>query len=239
MRARHRIPRTLSRAAESLVVLLALAGCSEGGSPARTANLDTSAPAGADEGQDKGVEGIAQALEVAASTRPNLQWKRHLAFEADLSRALELSPEELCSEFGRESCIRRVHLVPLGGHEPFETGLFEPAAEPLATTPTIVDRVVLSACSNRAELDSALGTAGAKVFRQFELGAPAPAPDSPAVQTLVTELYRRLLARDPDESERALVASLALEETGQPLAALDFAKVACFVVGTTSEFLFF
>lgn len=237
MRARDRIPRTFSRAAESLALLLALAACNEGGSPPRAESADTPAPTGASAGQ--GVEGISQALEVAASTRPNLQWKRHLAFEADLSRALELLPEELCTEFGRESCIRRVHLVPLGGHAPFETGLFESALEPLATTPTIVDRVVLSACSNRAELDKTLGLAGAKVFRQFDLAAPAPAPDSPAAQTLVTELYRRLLARDPDENERALVASMALDEGGQPLSALDFAKAACFVVGTTSEFLFF
>ena len=57
--------------------------------------------------------------EYRSSTRPNLQWKRFAALEADLAQALELPKEEICNEFGRESCIGKVHLVPLGGNDPF------------------------------------------------------------------------------------------------------------------------
>jgi len=245
MRLRFRSARRMARATESLAALLLLAGCTGGRSTASTAREGTpsedtppslaepSNPRASDE-----LDVIEQGLEVASSKHPNLQWKRHLAFEADLSRALELTPAELCTEFGSEPCIAKVHLVPLGGHEPFQTGLFEPASEPLATTPTIVDRVVMSACSNRAALDRQLG-AGALVFRHFDLNAAAPAPADASTQAQVTDLYRRLLARDPETSELSAVAGLALNESGQPIAALDFAKLACFAVGTSSEFLFF
>jgi hypothetical protein len=176
--------------------------------------------------------------EASASQHPNLQWKRYAAFEADLAQALELAPDELCKEFGQESCTRVVHLAPLGGHEPFKTGLLEPSAEPLATTPAVVDRIVLSACSKRAGRDRAAG-AKAKVFRAIDLGKAAPPPDSAETKTLVSELYRRFLARDPDEFELASVATLALDEEGKALGGDAFAALACFTIATSTEFLFF
>jgi hypothetical protein len=36
-----------------------------------------------------------------------------------------------------------------------------------------------------------------------------------------------------------MVAELTVDDTGAPVAAADFAKLACFTVGTTTEFLFF
>lgn len=172
----------------------------------------------------------------APAQRTPLQWKRYATFEADLARALAFSPENLCLEFGKEPCVRKVHLVPLGGHEPFSTGMLEPPAEPLATTPTVVDRVVLNACTSRAEQDAA---GDAKVFKAFPLRGDAPAPGAPEVGVLVTDLYRRLLARNPSAEERDAVASLARDDAGKPIAAIDFAKLACFTIGTTTEFLFF
>jgi len=173
---------------------------------------------------------------VAPSTHSNLQWKRYAAFEADLSRALALTPETLCLEFGKEPCVRKVHLVPLGGHEPFETGMLEPPVDPLATTPTVVDRVVLNACSNRVALDAA---GEGKVFKSFALDGAAPAPSEASVRTLVTDLYRRLLARDPSDAEVVAVSALAQDDAGKAIAASDFAKLACFTIGTSAEFLFF
>ena len=176
--------------------------------------------------------------QVAASTHSNLQWKRYAAFEADLAAGLELSPEQVCLEFGQESCIRKVHMVPLGGHEPFDTGMFAPAAEPLATTPTVVDRIVLTACGNRLDLDRAAGK-DAKVFKHFSLDGAAPAPGSQAAGAMVTDLYRRLLGRNATESEVEAVAELALGADGQPAPAAQFARLACFTIGTSAEFLFF
>jgi hypothetical protein len=172
------------------------------------------------------------------SPAPRLQWKRYAALEADLVRALELDPDELCNEFGTESCIRRVHLVPLGGHDPFATGLLIPSSETLATTPAAVDRVLLSACARRVELDQQAGNSEAQVFTQFDLNEDAPAPKSDAAHDAVVNLYRRLLGRDPDAHEVRMVAALARDD-GKPRSASEFAILSCFAVGTTTEFLFF
>ena len=176
--------------------------------------------------------------QVVVSTSSNLQWKRYAAFESDLATALQLTPQNLCLEFGKEPCIRKVHLVPLGGHEPFETGMLAAAAEPLATTPTVVDRVVLNACGNRVDLDKNAG-ADAKVFKHFSLEAMAPAPDAEASRALVRDLFRRLLVRNPTPEEIDTIAALAVDDDGKPVPATDFARLACFTIGTSTEFLFF
>lgn len=168
----------------------------------------------------------------------NLQWKRSAAFEADLAAALELAPGDLCSEFGTEPCIRKVHMVPLGGNEPFLTGMLEAAQEPLASTPTVVDRIVLTACANRVARDREAGSK-AEVFDAFPLDGKAPAPTDKATRTLVTDLYRRLLARDPAAHEVDRIAALARDEDGKAVGASDFAKLACYAIGTSAEFLFF
>jgi hypothetical protein len=176
------------------------------------------------------------AEQIAASSHANLQWKRAATFESDLAAALELTAEELCSELGSESCTRVVHLAPLGGHDPFKSGLLEPAAEPLATTPAVVDRVVLSACTRRVELDRKAARR-ARVFRGFALDGPAPEPE--AAKQLITQLYRRLLARDPAGDELALLGKLTRGADDQPVPAREFATLACFTIATTTEFLFF
>ena len=179
------------------------------------------------------------AFDIQASHRANLQWKRYAAFEADLAAGLSLPKETLCTELGRESCVRGVHLTPLGGHDPFASGLLEPSAEPLATTPTVVERVVLSACSARLELDKAGKRSEAKAFGAIELAQAAPAPSEPASRELVVSLYRKLLARDPDEAELGVVSGLSRDEDGKAVSAADFALSACVAVGTSTEFLFF
>lgn len=169
------------------------------------------------------------------STRNQVQWKRAAALEADLMRALELSRDELCRELGDKNCIRDVHLVPLGGNEPYVAGLMKPSSEPLATTSSVVDRVLLSACSTRARMDAESKPA---VFRALAFDQPLPAANAAAITDTIRDLYRRLLARDPQASEIAQVASLA-ESDDKPLSPRDFAALACFTIGSTTEFLFF
>lgn len=171
------------------------------------------------------------------SSRNLVQWKRAAAIEADLMRALDLDASQLCNELGDKSCIRAVHLVPLGGNEPYVSGLMKPSVEPLATSSSVIDRVLLSACSQRAQLDS---EGDAKVFGALDFDKPLPAPDAPAIRDTVVALYRRLLARDPLSSEVRLVASLAeTPEDAQSLSVRDFAALACFSIGSSTEFLFF
>mgnify|MGYP000075323422 CR=1 FL=1 len=172
------------------------------------------------------------------SRDPDLQWKRAAAVEHDLERALELTSEQLCLEVGVAPCVEQVHLVALGGHDAFGLGLYESLDTPLATTPIALDRVALSGCAARADLDRSAGDA-AVVFRGIDLAGAAPAADDPGVTTMTTELYRRLLARDPVPAELAAIGELALDESGQPIAARDFAVLACYAIATTTEFLFF
>jgi hypothetical protein len=173
------------------------------------------------------------------STKNDLQWKRYAALEADLVRGLELDADAVCTELGRANCINGVHLVPLGGNDPIETNMLQPSGEPLATTPSVVDRVLLSACGSRVALDAAGGRLSAVVFRELDLQGAAPAASDPAVRATVVELYRRLLARDPDAREVELISTLAADGDGNAVRAADFATVACFAIGSTTEFLFF
>jgi hypothetical protein len=179
-----------------------------------------------------------QAPGLEPSSDPDLQWKRSAAVERDLMRALELSSDQLCREVGVAPCFSQVHLVALGGHDPFGLGLYESVAAPLATTPIAVDRVALSGCVARADLDHAAGDA-AVVFGAIDLAEPAPAADDPQVAAMVTELYHRLLARDPLATEIEALGELTLDEAGEPIAGRDFAVLACYAVATTTEFLFF
>jgi hypothetical protein len=165
----------------------------------------------------------------------SLQWKRVSALENDLMSALDLEREAVCNELGLYRCAL-VHLVPLGSANPFGASLYEAVAEPLVTTPTTIDRLVLAACTGRVERDRQAAPA---VFTHFDLAAPAPAAGAPEVSEMIQDLYRRFLQRDPTAEETAIVAELTVDGDGAPVAAADFAKLACFTVGTSTEFLFF
>lgn len=196
------------------VLVLALAGCGGGG----------------DTGDSKD-----EPAEVAPSTRNDLQWKRAWAVQRDLQNALELSEEELCRELGQFDCVREVHLVSLGGHDAIESAIYESLPEPLATTPIAVDRLVLSACTHRVDADA---SGDAKVFTSLKLGGDAPSATDPAVEKTIETLYRRLLARDPKPSEVETVSTLVVDDDGDAVSATDFAKLACYAVGSSTEFLF-
>jgi hypothetical protein len=177
--------------------------------------------------------------EIAPSNRNDLQWKRHHAVQQDLMQALALDATQVCTELGERSCTEEVHLVPLGGHDPFGLGLYESLDEPLVTTPLALDRVVLSACGTRVDLDEAAGQGSAVVFTALDLAAPAPAGDTDGFRLTVRDLYRRLLARDPAEAELEALRELTVDDAGTPVLGAEFAKMACFAIGTTTEFLLF
>lgn len=169
------------------------------------------------------------------STRNHLLWKRAHAVEQDFARALELAPEAVCTELGELSCVQRVHLASLGGHDPFSQGLYRPVDRPLVTTPLVLDRVALAGCGQRVALDR---EGSAVVFTAIDLDGEAPAADSAAYRDTVTALYRRFLARDPVDAEFDALAELLVDGDGDPIAADEFATLACFTVSTTTEFLF-
>ncbi len=161
----------------------------------------------------------------------SLVWKRYRPLEGGLMDGLELTKKELCNEIGTKSCIDEVHLVALGGNEPFNSANHIQATAPTPITSIAIDRVVLAACSKRVEKDKAAG-ASAVVFKAFPLNGNLPA--EAAINTLSTELVQRILARDPSAAElKALAESAKMFETPDMLA-----LGLCVAIATSSENIF-
>ncbi|WP_217909958.1 hypothetical protein [Pseudenhygromyxa sp. WMMC2535] len=194
----------------------------------------TATMTGCGTGDDTSGDDESDAPQVAASTRNHLVWKRYHAVEQDLSRALELSTDELCTELGEYNCVQEVHLAGLGGNNPFVQALYEPLSDPLVTTSLALDRIAMSACKARVERDRSAPV----VFTKLDLEGDAPAADSEAFTESVDALYRRLLSRDPVAAEYEVLAQLLVDDAGEAVSAASFAHEACFVVATTTEFLF-
>lgn len=218
----------------------------------------------ADAGTDGAPGGdAAGVVQPRTGPRQDLRWKRARAVERDLTRALALREADLCNEFGVQRCLRAenaqnaqtwndatigprnawfdlvapggVHLVPLGGNDPYFHGQYRPVDRPIATTPAALDRVVLAACARRASRDADGTDSPPLVFTDLDLSAASVAPDAPAVAPTVTALYRRLLARDPSDAELGVLRDMLREG---PLSGRQFATLACYTIATTTEFLF-
>jgi hypothetical protein len=173
------------------------------------------------------------------SSKADLRWKRATPLKNDLMVGLGLSEQEVCSELGLDGfCFNLIHMVPLGANDPVKAAMYKPVSEPGATAPLAIDRVVLSACGARADLDAVAPAASRVVWREIDLELTSLDPNDVAIGNDVQGLYRRLLARDPTAEESALVASLAEDVNGEPVSPRDFAKMACYAVATTSEFIF-
>ncbi|MEM9490743.1 MAG: hypothetical protein AAGC55_16465 [Myxococcota bacterium] len=192
----------------------------------------SAALAGCGSAAEDGVCSAPGADDVAVET---LQWKRMRAVESDLMQAMQLDRNELCQELDLVDCAE-VHRVALGASNPIGAALYEPVAKPLATTPLALERLVIAACSRRADRDAAGAPA---VFDQFALSGDAPAGDAPEVAELAQDLYRLLLQRDPTDSEITTLGQLTSDDQGQPVSGRDFAALSCFAIATTTEFLFF
>jgi len=174
------------------------------------------------------------------STKNDLAWKRMRAVENDVTNALALDKAELCNEVGQFHCVDRVHLAPLGGNEPFESGQYRPAPSPTATTAAALERVVLSGCVARVEKDKA---SAPLVFASLDLDGAALDPNDPsdrdAADATTTALYRRFLARDPLATEMERARALMVDDEGGLVSPETFAVTACFAIGTSVENFFY
>jgi hypothetical protein len=210
-------------------LLLALAGCSPSPSPAPQGPPAPPGPVDDD------------LATMARSTRGALVWKRGPALANGLSAALVVPVEDLCRELGRFDCVGLAHQVPLGGNDAFVKGQYQPLIEPGATTAVAFDRLALSACSVAVELDR--GRPAGFIFRGHALDDVPLDPSDPAVQEgarfVGAELYRRLHGREPREPEQHALLELLTDDEGRGTSGLDFAKLACFAVASTTETLFY
>lgn len=221
-------------------VLAVNAGCESSGTgnePDPTPSVDGGEPESTPDG---GI--VAVALEeMAPSTRNDLRWKRAKALENGIGQALLLDAGEVCNELGRYGCVDRVHLVALGGNDPYEQGLYEAPTSPGATTAVAVERLLWSACYRAVEKEKA--ATPQLVFLDLDLEAEALDLDRPAtrfaVEDTIINLYRRFHARNPLAREREILMELTADASGAPVSAAAFAVQACFAVGSTSETLFY
>jgi hypothetical protein len=178
--------------------------------------------------------------EFVIAPRGDLVWKRQLQLAQDLAQGLGLPIDGLCKELDSADCFG-VHLVSLGGNDPLGIGMYEPVAEPLSTTPAVVERVALDACGRAADRDAA-GTP--VTFTRFPLGADpldvSTDEGRAAAHDQIDDLYKALLGRTSTELERAEITTLARAGGGVDApSSRDFAVLACFTVATTTEFLFY
>ncbi|MEM6994588.1 MAG: hypothetical protein AAF721_29000 [Myxococcota bacterium] len=195
-------------------------------------DADSSGDDGTEDGTDDGPP------PPPTSPTANVRFKGPKQLRNDFARALSLPPDELCFELGDLSCTDDVHAVTLGGVEPDALGIYEPAKTSTATTPIAVDRIALAACGRRVDADFA----GAPVIFDVPLSGAALADvDGAEVTSAVTDLYRRILLRDPTAAEldlvRGLYTDVAATASDQP--ARDWAVASCFAVLTTMESLFY
>ena len=174
----------------------------------------------------KSVKRSSKDVEKANAT--NLLFKRHRAIANDLKRGLELTDAELCMELGISSCTDEVHLASLGGNDPFKSGTYVRPVDPSAITSLSLDRVILSACTNRYQLDQDSGTASS-LFAGFT------SVNDDGVKKLSEELYRRLLLRDPTAKEIETILKFTADQSDPAVVA----KSLCYAIGTSVEFMFY
>lgn len=203
---------------EYLLMGLFLLGCSDGGT--------------VEQPSEPGPEEVVE-TQVAPSTKARVKFKGP-RWATDLSRALEL--DQVCTELGRLDCVKDVHLIALGGTEPYRLGVQVPLPIAPVAAGNAADRVALSACITRADADFEAPDE-AVVFGALARSSGLADEDLPAV---VSELYDRLLLRDPQADEVAALVDFANEvraDSDNP--ARDWAILSCFAVASSVEALFY
>lgn len=176
-----------------------------------------------------------------ASPKALVRFKGDRVLANDLSRDLALEPTAICSELGSFDCTSKVHKVTLGGVDPYDRQLYVPLRTTAPTTPLAAERVVLSACLERARRDFEAPDA-AVLFGGLSLdGGRLLDAHGDAASAAIERLYVALLARHATPGEIAAVADsyAAIEASGDPTPAQTWAGLSCFAIGTSVEFLFY
>lgn len=176
-----------------------------------------------------------------ASPTARARFKGDRVLSNDLSRGLGLEPSAICDELGKYPCTSQVHKVTLGGVDAYDRQIYVPLGKTAPTTPLAAERVVLSACLERASRDFATPES-ALVFGGLELdGARLANAHGDATTAAIERLYVGLLARHATPGEIAAIADsyAEIESSGDATPALTWATLSCFAVGTSVEFLFY
>ena len=195
---------------------------------------------------DRGVV-IAPDSSPPRSQRGRLRFLGPRRLTRELQRVLQLPADRLCQELGRFDCLSLVHSVSLGGVEPYQLNLYHPSETLSVSATSAVERVVLTACGERARLDRAAlqGEGEAVLFAGLSLENEQLGDDAAAIEARATStrrLYRRALLRDPSDEEVEALESLyetikVSSETESP--GLEWMWLSCAAVLSGAEFNLF
>lgn len=173
---------------------------------------------------------------VVVSKKSRVRFKGNLRLVNTLSQSLGLEKDKLCKELGLYDCFKEVHSIVLGGVEPYRLSIRESWKLPPVIAPIAVDRIALASCAERVKRDFA-DASKAIIFAAL---AANPTGEKKSLEEAVTQLYKRLLLRVPNEQETALLIGFWEQVKGKSQTpAQDWAQLACFGVVTSSEFLFY
>ncbi len=179
-----------------------------------------------------------QSEELAVAASPKAQVKRMRAdlLRNNLSKILVLDPKGMCLELGRMPCADLVHKVSLGSMDAYGNAQYRHPEQISVTSAMSLDRLVLSACMQRAQLDL-VNPARGVIFKDVELSADGRLVKSEAVVTAIHTLYQRAFLRDATAQE--LENHLQFYEAvyaQQPVgAARNWMTLSCYAVRTSVE----
>lgn len=166
------------------------------------------------------------------SSKARVKFKTGIRIANDLSQALELDRDELCTELSVHDCFE-VHKIVLGGVEPYKLRVDEPLPSAPVAAPMAVERIALTACGERAQRDFDEPGRAALFADVVETSTPE------ALAAVANRLYERLLARAATAPETEALVGL-YDELGERAARnRTWAQLSCFAVATSTEFLFY
>jgi hypothetical protein len=156
--------------------------------------------------------------EAGLSLHSKIRMKNADQLARDLEGSLELDAQSLCKELGELSCIDEVHKISLGGVDPYDKNIYNGRKDIGLSTPLVIERIVLSACEKRVEIDF---SGGALIFTADRKAS-------------VRNLIERAFLRDASEEEIAGLAGAFVDSDET-----TWAVASCFAVLSSSEFLFY
>lgn len=181
-------------------------------------------------------EGQSAQLEAAPLVQGQIKRKRASLLRNSISKVLALDPQGMCLELGRLPCVDLVHQVSLGGMNAYGNAQYRYPEHAAATSAMSLDRLVLSACSQRAGLDL-INPARAIIFKNVETSVDGRLVKTDAVAEALQTLYQRAFLRAPTDGEvKSLLDFYEAVYAEQSIgAARNWMVLSCYAVLTSLE----
>lgn len=185
-------------------------------------------------------EGALKSQDFGESLVNQVTRRRDAQMRNSLAKILVLNEKGMCLELGKYPCIDFIYKVELGGMDAYNASQYQYPTAINAGTAGALERVVLSACIMRANMDLTNPARGI-IFKNLKLSSDLRLIEDPSINESITTLYRRAFTRDPTPSEIADLRSMYEElYKEEPIAAgLNWMVLSCFAVLTSLEMAFY